>query len=123
MAQSASTLAAGEPLAVARFFWPDLLVREGWVFLADGFSDDALAVWKDSDFFKKAGMRGVSAAMNHRHVADLLPSASKLGDESFDHLGYVIGSCWEMRIRRAFPERQFQFEFGEEIWFWEGPPD
>src|SRR5437879_6384335 len=59
-------LAKPYSIAVMRVLWPDLVLHEGWVFLAEGFSTKALQVWKESDHFTKTGMRGVAAAMNNR---------------------------------------------------------
>lgn len=84
-------------------------------------SGEALDRWKESDFFRSAGMRGAAAAMNHRHVHDLLPNAG-LGELNGAAFGRVLGGCWEARLRAAFPREVFMFETGEEIWFWQGPP-
>lgn len=65
-------------------------------------------------------MRGIVAAMNHRHVADMLGSrAADRTEEDLARLGRVIGRCWRTLLEEAFPDRALVFELGEEIWFWE----
>ena len=110
-------------LAATAVFWPELVEHEGFVFLREGFSVENLEVWKASDFYAETGMRGVAAAINHRHVTDVFPEATaSLSEDEITALGHVLGRCVTARLEEAYPDLRFEFETGEEIWFWQDGP-
>jgi hypothetical protein len=104
-------------LGVLSLLWPDLLVHDGRVFLADTFSVEALSEWLESDLFRDHGMSAVQSVMNHVHVGDFFYRVGpSLSDEHVDFVARVMAAAWRGRLESTFPDREFRVEVrGDEI--------
>ena len=105
-------------LGVLSLVWPDLVVHDGRVFIAQNFSHEALGKWLESDVFRDGGMPAVQGVMNHVHVGDFFYWVGpQVSDENAGFIARVMAAAWKGRLESAFPEREFLVEVrGDEVW-------
>lgn len=92
-------------IAFTKLFWPDIIEREGGIFLSEAFNPEIYEQWK-----AKFGndITSIERVMNHQHIDDMLPGADKVGVDNLYYLGVAIAQMWQSRLKSVYPERRFE---------------
>ena len=107
-------------------FWPTFVCFESYV-LRQGFSEAALRGFEAST----PGNRSlVEWVMNPVHIADIHCNESPPSETQLRHLGRVLKTIHEVKLKADFPERSFVVDFNDEpdldpidyqLSFWQTP--
>jgi hypothetical protein len=99
-------------------FWPDFVVHQGCVLLADSGLDNF-------DAFAVHGPLSAQTTMNHRHLDLYFQHDPSSTEEQMVHLGRKLRAMWMAKLAMEFPERTFVVTFDEEtvtLTFFEAQP-
>ena len=104
-------LSASLAIAVARLFWPELVLHKEGVFMVESFSEHVFDAWNSQ---LSGDLAGIERAMNHVHLGDIAGSLHTLGLKNQEYLANVISNCWQCRLKQAYPNRNFCIQVGPE---------
>ena len=89
-------------------FWPDFIVHQGCVLLADSGLDNF-------DAFAAHGPISAQMTMNHRHLDHYYFQQDPLcTKEQMVHVGRKLRAMWTAKLAMEFPERTFVVTFDED---------
>jgi hypothetical protein len=98
-------------LGLMSLMWPNLVLHEDRVFLADTFSRETFEKWKGTELFDRGGMPAIQAVMNHVHVGDFFYRVGdQLSEENVEFAARVLAGAWKSRLESEFPKRKFIVE-------------
>jgi hypothetical protein len=87
--------------AFAKLFWPDLIERDGGIFLRECFTEDAYLEWKRQ---LRDDVRAIERVMNHVHVYDLFlnPKSQDPEPDAVLYFAVVLAKLWSLRAAEQF---------------------
>lgn len=91
-------------------FWPSFVHFEGYI-LREGFSESALRGFERSTGGHRATVEWV---MNHIHISTIHCNEAAPPEIQMRHLGRVLKSIHEVKLRADFPELSFMVDFNDE---------
>lgn len=100
-------------LAFAKFYCPDIMIKDGYFLLADKYDEEIFYGWKNECKNKKE----VEQMMNLYSVKDFFHIKAdeiKNYDEKVIALGNIMKFFWELGFKKRFPEKSIAVELFEE---------
>lgn len=101
-------------LALAKFFYPEVIDRDGFFLLADNFSEQKFQSWRTEC---KDDKNCVEKMMNLYEIKDFFhinSPESESNHEQIRALGEVLKLFWSLSFKDRFPERVISVKIIEE---------
>ena len=98
--------------AFAKLFWPDFIEVEGYIFLAEHYSEATFRRWQE----KTQDRGSIELVINEVHIYDLFMADknTQVHPTLFAFLRRILADSWECALNSAFSDRQFDFHLGDE---------
>jgi hypothetical protein len=91
-------------------FWPAFVRFEGYV-LRQGFSEASLRGFEAA---RPGNREAVEWVLNHVHIVDIHSNEEPPNEAQIRHLGRVLKSIHEVKLKSDFPDLSFVVEFNDE---------
>jgi hypothetical protein len=87
--------------AYGKLFWPDLIERDGGIFLRECFTEDSYREWRQQ---LGGDVKAIERVMNHVHVYDLFmnPKAGEPSPGAVLYFASILGKLWLLRAAEQF---------------------
>ncbi|HEX9067749.1 MAG TPA: hypothetical protein VF807_03185 [Ktedonobacterales bacterium] len=104
-------------LAAATVFWPDIVEEDGYVFIAEFYTQAIEGLMERFGGDKRRIERWVNAwSLETFFLGDELALSPALSDSALlTAFGEILRHFWVLRLQTLFPNRRFIVEVGEEI--------